>query len=182
MRIIDTALPGVKILEPKVFGDGRGFFFESWNERTFEQLGLCARFVQDNHSGSARGVLRGLHYQLRLPQGKLVRTISGAAFDVIVDLRRSSQTFGRWVGVEISAENRRMVWIPEGFAHGFLALQDGTEILYKATQFYAPEDDRSILWSDPQLGIDWPLLDGTAPILSGKDAAAPPLAAAETYP
>jgi dTDP-4-dehydrorhamnose 3,5-epimerase len=180
VKVTATALPEVKLIEPRVFGDDRGFFYESWNARAFADAGLQLDFVQDNHSRSARGVLRGLHYQVNRPQGKLVRVTSGAVFDVAVDLRRSSPRFGRWVGVELSAQNKHMLWIPPGFAHGFLSLQDGTEFLYKCTDFYSPEDDRSLLWSDPAIGIDWPL-DGLSPSLSPKDHAAPALAQADSY-
>lgn len=180
MNVVDTNLPEVKIVEPEVFGDERGFFLESWNARDFAVAGIDARFVQDNHSRSLAGVLRGLHYQLVRPQGKLVRVVSGRAFDVAVDIRRSSPCFGQWIGVELSASNKRMLWVPPGFAHGFLTLEDGTDFLYKCTDFYTPEHDRSILWSDLQIGIEWPLA-GAAPSLSAKDAAAPLLAEAETY-
>jgi len=180
VKVTATALPEVKLIEPRVFGDDRGFFYESWNARAFADAGLQLDFVQDNHSRSARGVLRGLHYQVNRPQGKLVRVTSGAVFDVAVDLRRSSPRFGRWVGVELSAQNKHMLWIPPGFAHGFLSLQDGTEFLYKCTDFYSPEDDRSLLWSDPAIGIDWPL-DGLSPSLSPKDHAALALAQADSY-
>lgn len=181
MKVTPTALPGVSIVEPAVHGDERGFFYESWNARDFAGAGIDAEFVQDNHSRSARGVLRGLHYQLHRPQGKLVRVVAGAVFDVAVDLRRSSPTFARWVGVELSAANRRMLWVPPGIAHGFLTLADGTEFLYKCTDFYAPEDERCLLWNDPDLGIDWPLAGLSAPVLSSRDAAGTPLARAETY-
>ena len=180
MKVVDTALPEVKLIEPKLFGDDRGFFLESWNARTFAEAGIDAAFVQDNHSRSARGVLRGLHYQMVRPQGKLVRVAAGRAFDVAVDIRRSSPNFGHWVGYELSAENKRMLWVPGGFAHGFLALEDGTDFLYKCTEYYAPEHDRSMRWDDPAIGIEWPL-DGIEPILSAKDEAAPPLAEAETF-
>lgn len=180
MNVVETDLPEVKLIEPKVFGDDRGFFLESWNARSFAAAGIDVPFVQDNHSRSARGVLRGLHYQLVRPQGKLVRVVSGRVFDVAVDIRRSSPRFGRWVGVELSAENKRMLWVPPGFAHGFVALEDGTDFLYKCTELYAPEHDRSILWSDPAIGIDWPL-DGLEPVLAAKDRAAPLLAEAETF-
>ncbi len=180
MKIVDTSLDEVKLIEPKVFGDERGFFLESWNARTFREAGIDASFVQDNHSRSSAGVLRGLHYQLGRPQGKLVRVVSGRAFDVAVDIRRSSRSFGEWVGVELSARNKRMLWVPPGFAHGFLALDDGTDFLYKCTDFYAPEHERSILWSDAQLRIEWPL-EGAAPSLSSKDSAAPRLADSEVY-
>lgn len=180
MNLIETTLPGVVLLEPKVFGDARGFFLESWNRQTFAQLGLEPDFVQDNHSRSARGVLRGLHYQLKQPQGKLVRVVSGAVFDVAVDLRRSSPHFGHWVGYELSAENRRMMWIPPGFAHGFLVLSDSADFLYKTTTYYAPEWDRGVRWDDPQIGVAWPL-EGT-PVLSAKDQVQPLLGDAEVYP
>ena len=181
MKAIPTELPGVIVLEPKVFGDDRGFFFESYNRRAFrEATGLDPDFVQDNHSRSARNVLRGLHYQVRQPQGKLVRVTSGEVYDVAVDLRRSSPTFGRWVGLTLSAANRRMLWVPEGFAHGFVVTSDHAEFLYKTTDYYAPEHERSLLWNDPALGIAWPV-EG-APLLKPRDAAAPPLASAETFP
>jgi dTDP-4-dehydrorhamnose 3,5-epimerase len=180
VKILDTGLREVKLIEPKVFGDERGFFLESWNARSFAEAGIDARFVQDNHSRSSAGVLRGLHYQLVRPQGKLVRVVAGRAFDVAVDIRRSSPSFGQWIGVELSAANKRMLWVPPGFAHGFLALEDDTDFLYKCTDFYAPEHDRSILWSDERIGIEWPLA-GAAPSLSAKDLAAPSLADAETY-
>ncbi len=180
MNVVETRIPGVLILEPRVFGDERGFFMESWNARTFAQAGLDLTFVQDNHSRSARGVLRGLHYQSPGPQGKLVRVAAGAVFDVAVDLRRSSPAFGQWVGVELSAANKRMFYLPEGIAHGFLSLEDGTDFLYKCTSFYAPEHEQSLLWNDPAIGIDWPL-DGLEPRLSAKDAAGVPLAQALTF-
>jgi len=171
----------VVLIEPKVFGDERGFFLESYNRRVFaEGLGRDVEFVQDNHSRSVRGVLRGLHYQVRQAQGKLVRATAGSIWDVAVDLRRSSPTFGKWVGVELSAENRRMLWVPPGFAHGFLTLSESAEVQYKASDYYAPQHERSILWNDPQLAIAWPLQG--APVLSAKDAAGLALAAAEIYP
>ena len=179
MKLVPTSLPDVLIIEPRVFGDSRGFFLESWNRRTFADLGLNPDFVQDNQSRSAKGVLRGLHYQLQQPQGKLVRVTHGAVFDVAVDIRRSSPTFGRWEGVELSAENQRMLWIPPGFAHGFLVLSDLADFCYKATAYYAPEDERCIQWNDPAIGIRWPL-DGE-PTLSPKDRAGTPLLAAEVY-
>jgi dTDP-4-dehydrorhamnose 3,5-epimerase len=170
MQVVTTGLPDVLILEPKVFGDERGFFFESFNARQFaEATGLHPEFVQDNHSRSAKGVLRGLHYQVQQAQGKLVRVTAGEVFDVAVDLRRSSPTFGQWVGVHLSAENKRQVWVPEGFAHGFVVLSEFAEFLYKTTDYYAPEHERSIRWDDPTLAIDWPLID--APQLSAKDQA-----------
>jgi len=184
MQRIPTAIPDACILEPKVFGDARGFFMESWNRRTFAALGLDLDFVQDNHSRSRKGVLRGLHYQIVQPQGKLVRVVDGAVYDVAVDLRKSSPTFGRWAGVVLSAENKRMFWVPPGFAHGFLTLSDSADFLYKATEYYAPEHERSVLWNDPAIGIDWPLaeLGGMEPLLAAKDAAGIPLKDAETYP
>lgn len=181
MKVIETAIADVLVIEPVVFEDERGFFLESWNAARFAEAGLDLRFVQDSHSRSARGVLRGLHYQLARPQGKLVRVTAGSVFDVAVDLRRSSPSFGRWVGVELSAQNRRLLWIPPGFAHGFLALEHGTDFLYKCTAFYSPGDERCIRWDDPEIGIAWPT-DGTAPVLSAKDQAGLPLARAETYP
>ena len=181
MKAIPTAIPEVLVIEPAVFGDARGFFFESWNQRAFDALvGREVRFVQDNHSMSARGVLRGLHYQVRHTQGKLVRVASGEVYDVAVDLRRSSPTFGRWVGERLSAENHRMLWVPEGFAHGFLVLSAEAEFLYKTTDYWSPEHDRTLLWNDPAVGIDWPL-EGE-PQLKPKDAAGAPLDRAETFP
>lgn len=181
MKAIPTAIAEVLVIEPAVFGDARGAFFESWNRRAFSKLaGRDVDFVQDNHSISARGVLRGLHYQVRQSQGKLVRVVAGEVFDVVVDLRRSSPTFGRWVGERLSAENRRMMWVPEGFAHGFLVLSEMAEFLYKTTDYYAPEHERTLLWNDPAVGVKWPL-EG-APVLKPKDAAGTPLASAETFP
>ncbi len=181
MKAIATTIPDVVLLEPEVFGDERGFFFESYNRRAFrEATGQDPDFVQDNHSRSARGVLRGLHYQVRQPQGKLVRVVAGEVWDVVVDLRRSSPSFGRWVGLALSAANRRMLWVPPGFAHGFLVTSDSAEFLYKTTDYYAPEHERSLLWSDPALGIAWPL-EGE-PVLKPGDANGTPLARAETYP
>lgn len=180
MNVIQTAIAQVLIVEPKVFGDERGFFFESYNRRVLEPLGVRGEFVQDNHSRSAKNVLRGLHYQIRQPQGKLVRVTSGAVYDVAVDIRRSSATFGKWVAEILSADNRRMMWVPEGFAHGFLVLSDAAEFMYKTTDYWAPEHERSILWNDPDLGIGWPI-DGT-PTLAAKDAGAKRLRDAEVYP
>jgi dTDP-4-dehydrorhamnose 3,5-epimerase len=180
MKAGETALPGVLLLEPRVIGDARGFFLESWNRRTFAELGIDADFVQDNHSRSTRGVLRGLHYQLQAPQGRLVRVVSGAVFDVVVDVRRASPHFGKWVGHELSAENHRILWIPPGFAHGFLVLSETADFLYKATTYYEPQGDRGIRWDDPDIGVKWPL-DG-APTLSPKDATQPLLRDAEVYP
>lgn len=180
MQVLERALDGVLLLEPKVFGDERGFFLESWNRRGFRELtGVDAEFVQDNHSRSVRGVLRGLHYQVRQPQGKLVRVIAGSVFDVAVDLRRSSPSFGRWFGAELSAQNRRLMWIPPGFGHGFLVTSEAAEFLYKTTDYWAPAHERSLRWDDPALGIAWPL-DGE-PILSAKDRDGVPLAQAEVY-
>ena len=181
MKLIETALAEVKLLEPVVFGDDRGWLMESWNRRDFAAAGIAADFVQDNHSCSGRHVLRGLHYQLRRPQGKLVRVVAGSAFDVAVDLRRASSSFGRWAGALLSAENKRMMWVPPGFAHGFLSLEEGTEFVYKCTGFYDPADERALLWSDPAVGIAWPLGDAGTPRVSPRDRAAPVLAEAETY-
>ena len=181
MQVITTPLAGVLILEPKVFGDARGFFFESFNTRRFAELtGINSAFVQDNHSRSGKGVLRGLHYQIKQPQGKLVRVIAGEVFDVAVDLRRSSRTFGKWCGNQLSAENKREVWIPAGFAHGFLVLSNSAEVLYKTTDYWAPEHERCIRWNDPQLNIQWPL--NGKPILSAKDAKGSAFKDAETFP
>ena len=171
MDVRPTRLAGVAVIEPRVFGDARGFFLESFNRKALEAaLGRTLDFVQDNHSRSARGVLRGLHYQLPHAQGKLVRVVRGEVFDVAVDLRRGASTFGRWVGERLSAENKRQLWIPEGFAHGFLVLSDEAEFLYKTTEYWSPEDERCIRWDDPELAIDWPL-EGTTPSLSPRDAA-----------
>lgn len=180
LTVTRTAIPDVMILDPKVFGDDRGFFFESFNAKTFEAAtGLKREFVQDNHSRSARNVLRGLHYQVQHPQGKLVRVVAGEVFDVAVDLRRQSATFGKWVGLTLSAENKHQLWVPEGFAHGFVVVSDYAEFLYKTTDYWYPEHERSLLWSDPELGIDWPL--SGAPLLAGKDASGMPLAQAQAY-
>jgi dTDP-4-dehydrorhamnose 3,5-epimerase len=168
VKLIETAIPGPTIIEPKVFGDDRGFFLESWNATTFREAGLDLDFVQDNHSRSAKGVLRGLHYQKPSPQGKLVRVVAGRVWDVAVDIRRSSPFFGQSVGVELSAANKRMFWVPPGFAHGFVSLEDGTEFLYKCTATYDPSADHSLLWNDPALAIDWHL-DGMEPLLAAKD-------------
>jgi dTDP-4-dehydrorhamnose 3,5-epimerase len=180
VQVVATAIPDVRILEPRVFGDGRGFFLESYNSRVLRELGIDAEFVQDNHSRSRRGVLRGLHYQIRQPQGKLVRVIAGEVFDVAVDLRRRSPTFGRAVTFNLDAVSRRMAWIPPGFAHGFLVLSEEAEFLYKTTDYYAPEHERILLWSDPQLAIRWPLRG--APMLADKDQRGAPLESAETFP
>lgn len=180
MKVTATGLAGLTLIEPQVHVDPRGYFFESFNQRVFEDaLGCPMRFVQDNHSLSQRGVLRGLHYQVAHPQGKLVRVISGEVFDVSVDLRRSSPTFGKWYGVILSAENKRSIWIPEGFAHGFLTLSAQAESLYKITDYWSPGDERCIAWNDPDLAIDWPL--STPPILSSKDAAGIPFKQAELF-
>lgn len=184
MQAISTAIDGVFILEPKLFGDARGFFTESYNRRVFEELtGAQVDFVQDNHSRSAKGVLRGLHYQIEQPQGKLVRVVRGAVFDVAVDIRKSSPTFGQWVGVELTEDNHRQLWVPAGMAHGFVVLSDSADFLYKATDFYAPQHERGIAWNDPAVAVDWPLAaHGIAqPLLSAKDEAAPLLAQAEVY-
>ena len=180
MKITPTEIPEVLIIEPRVFGDERGFFFESFNQRTWEeQTGLKTQFVQDNHSRSAQGVLRGLHYQIKQPQGKLVRVIAGEVFDVSVDIRRSSPTFMKWVGVTLSAANKRMLWIPPGFAHGFVVVSDTAEFLYKTTDYWAPEYERSIAWNDPELAIAWPLQG--EPTLSAKDRAGSMVRKAEVF-
>ena len=180
MNIVQTELPGTILIEPKVFGDDRGFFFESYNERLFaEKMGLEVNFVQDNHSRSAQGVLRGLHYQIQQSQGKLVRTIMGSVYDVAVDIRKGSPHFGQWVGFFLSAENKRQLWVPPGFAHGFLVVSEIAEVLYKTTDFYAPQYERSIRWDDPDLNIQWPL--ESEPILSSKDQAGQTLATAEVF-
>lgn len=178
--VTSTAIPDVLVLEPKVFGDARGFFFESFNARDFREVtGLDVDFVQDNHSKSAKGVLRGLHYQIQHPQGKLVRVVQGAVFDVAVDLRKSSPTFGHWVGEILSAENHKQLWVPPGFAHGFVVLSDSAEFLYKTTDYWYPEHERSLLWSDPTVNIDWPI--DFAPQLAAKDAAGKLFGEAETF-
>jgi len=179
MNVIQTSLPGVLILEPKVFGDDRGFFFESYNKKALEKVGITAEFVQDNHSRSVRNVLRGLHYQIQQPQGKLVRVIQGEVFDVAVDIRKSSPSFGKWDGVTLSAENRRMLWVPPGFVHGFLVLSEVVEFLYKTTDYWAPEHERCIMWNDPELSIRWPL-EGE-PIVSAKDKTGCLFKDAETF-
>jgi dTDP-4-dehydrorhamnose 3,5-epimerase len=180
MNIIETSLPGVLILEPKVFGDARGFFLESYNQKALaERAGIDEPFVQDNHSRSAKHVLRGLHYQIKQPQAKLVRVISGTIMDIAVDIRSSSPYFSRWVGVELSAENKRIVWVPRGFAHGFVVLSDGAEVLYKTTDYWAPQHERTIAWNDPDLAIDWKISD--TPILSAKDRAGARLREAEVF-
>lgn len=180
MKVTQTAIPEVLILEPKVFGDSRGFFLESFNARTFREVtGLDVDFVQDNHSRSGRGVLRGLHYQLQQPQGKLVRVVRGAVYDVAVDVRRNSPTFGQWVGAELSEDNNRQFWVPPGFAHGFVVLSESADFLYKTTDYYAPQHERCIMWNDPAIGIDWHF-DGE-PLLSAKDKEGKPLAEAEVF-
>lgn len=181
MKVVETSIPDVLIIEPKVFGDERGFFYESFNAAAFEAAtGLKRKFVQDNHSKSQRGVLRGLHYQIQQPQGKLVRVVAGEVFDVAVDLRKSSPSFGRWFGTHLSAQNQHQLWIPEGFAHGFVVLSETAEFLYKTTDYYAPEHERSLLWNDPELGIEWPFDE--APQLSAKDQAGKRLSDAELFP
>jgi dTDP-4-dehydrorhamnose 3,5-epimerase len=179
MKKIDTAIPDVFLLEPRVFGDDRGFFYESWNKKTLASVGLDVDFVQDNHSKSQRGVLRGLHYQIQHPQGKLVRVVAGEVFDVVVDLRQASPTFGQWVGYVLSAENKRMAWIPPGFAHGFIVTSESAEFLYKTTDYWYPEFERTLLWNDPTVGIEWPF-EG-APLLAAKDAAGALLQDAERF-
>ncbi len=180
MKVTPTAIPDVLIIEPKVFGDERGFFFESFNQKAFnEATGLDVTFVQDNHSRSAKGVLRGLHYQVQQPQGKLVRVGRGAVFDVVVDIRKSSPTFGKWVGAELSEDNHRQLWMPAGFAHGFLVLSESADFLYKTTNYYAPVHERCIVWNDPAIGIEWP--GGLRPMLSVKDEAGKQLIEAETF-
>lgn len=179
MNVVPTPIPEVKLIEPKVFGDERGLFFESWNASTFAAANIPEMFVQDNHSRSEHNVLRGLHYQIRQPQGKLVRVIAGEVFDAAVDLRRSSPTYGKWTGMTLSAVNRRMLWIPPGFAHGFLVTGDYAEVLYKTTDYWALEHERTLAWDDPTLAIDWPIT--AMPTLSSKDAHGVPLAEAETY-
>lgn len=180
MKALATEIPDVFLIEPQVFGDSRGFFFESYNQRSFsEKIGVEVNFVQDNHSRSGKNVLRGLHYQIEQAQGKLVRVVSGEIFDVAVDIRKGSPTFGQWVGYLLSAENKQQLWVPAGFAHGFLVVSEMAEVLYKATDYYAPQHERSILWNDPDLAIAWPLKG--EPILSGKDQAGQPFKDAEVY-
>jgi dTDP-4-dehydrorhamnose 3,5-epimerase len=180
VQIVETSLPGLLVIEPKVWGDARGFFFESYNQRRFEELtGIKNTFVQDNHSRSARNVLRGLHYQIRQPQGKLVRVVAGEVYDVAVDIRCSSPTFGKWFGTHLSAENKKMLWIPEGFAHGFVVLSDYAEFLYKTTDYWAPEHERCIRWNDPDLAIDWQI--SGEPVLSAKDQAGKPFRETEIF-
>ncbi|PXF31970.1 dTDP-4-dehydrorhamnose 3,5-epimerase [Pokkaliibacter plantistimulans] len=182
MKFIDTAIPDVKIIEPTVYGDERGFFMETFRQNLFEENCSTRPFVQDNHSKSRQGILRGLHYQIKNPQGKLVRVTNGEVFDVAVDLRRSSNTFGQWVGVLLSAENKRQLWVPEGFAHGFYVTSQSAEFVYKCTDYYSPEHDRSLRWDDPSLAITWPLItDIGSPQLSAKDAKAPSLKEADIF-
>jgi dTDP-4-dehydrorhamnose 3,5-epimerase len=180
MKVIPTSISDVKLIEPTVFGDERGFFFESWNAREFAAADIPETFVQDNHSRSTRNVLRGLHYQIRQAQGKLVRVIAGEVFDVVADLRRSSATFGKWTGATLSAENKRMLWIPPGFAHGFLVTSDSAELFYKTTDYWAPEHERTLSWDDPTLAVDWPIIG--SPVLSQKDASGTRFTVAETFP
>jgi len=181
MKVISTHIEGLLVIEPNVFGDDRGFFYESFNAKRFAELtGVEAEFVQDNHSRSAKNVLRGLHYQIEQAQGKLVRVTTGSVFDVAVDLRKSSPTFGKWYGLELSAENKRQLWIPAGFGHGFVVTSDVAEFLYKTTDYYAPQHERSIIWNDPDIGIEWPL--AAEPLLSGKDQKGVRLAEAEVFP
>ncbi len=180
MKVVATELPGVLLIEPRVFGDERGFFLESWNAHSFSEIGIEAQFVQDNHSRSARGVLRGIHYQIRQPQAKLLRVIAGEIFDVVVDIRKSSTTFGKYVTLKLDSNSKIMLWVPIGFAHGFCVVSDYAEVLYKTTDFYAPEHERSIAWNDPDLAIPWPLLG--LPTLSGKDSQGARLRDAELFP
>jgi dTDP-4-dehydrorhamnose 3,5-epimerase len=182
MEFIPTRLPEVILIKPRVFGDARGFFFETWHERKFAAAGIAGHFVQDNHSHSTRHTLRGLHFQIRQPQGKLVRVSRGEVFDVVVDIRRSSPHFGQWVGVLLSDTNHHMLWVPPGFAHGYLALSDEIDFLYKCTDFYAPEHERALRWDDPEIGVQWPLPADARPVLSAKDAVAPLFKDAETFP
>jgi dTDP-4-dehydrorhamnose 3,5-epimerase len=181
MRFIPTDIPEVIIIEPQVFGDTRGFNMETYHSSRFAQAGIQANFVQDNHSGSRQGILRGLHYQIRQSQAKLVRVICGEVYDVAVDIRRSSPSFGKWVGVNLSAENKRQIWIPAGFAHGFYTLSEWAELVYKVSDLYAPEWERTLIWNDPELGIPWPLINKQMPILSKKDAEGKPLDQAELF-
>lgn len=182
MKVTHSSIADVLITEPRVFGDSRGFFFESFNQRNFSRMtGLDVNFVQDNHSRSGKGVLRGLHYQIHQPQGKLVRVVRGAVFDVAVDIRKSSSTFGQWVGAELTEENHLQLWIPPGFAHGFYVLSDSADFLYKTTEYYLPELERSIAWNDPEIAIGWPIEQGTHPVISAKDEKAARLADAEVF-
>lgn len=181
MKIVDTAIGNVKIIEPTLFGDDRGFFMETFRQSLFDELTGGKPFVQDNHSRSTQGILRGLHYQIQEPQGKLVRVVSGEVYDVAVDMRKHSPTFGQHVGVVLSADNKRQFWVPEGFAHGFYVMSDSADFVYKCTNYYAPEHDRSLRWNDPELGIQWPLVNGAPPLLSVKDSNAPLLKDADTF-
>ncbi len=181
MKIIETKIPDVKIIEPAVFGDARGYFMETWSQQSFREQGLDIEFVQDNHSRSPQGILRGLHYQMEHTQGKLVRVVTGKVFDVAVDIRKSSATFGQWVGVELSDENHRMLWVPPGFAHGFYVMSEQADFLYKCTDIYAPQHERCIQWDDAEIGIKWPLVDGTPPTLSDKDQQGVSLSKAEVF-
>ena len=182
MEFEPTSLPGVVLIKPRVFNDARGYFFETWQQQKFSAAGIDRPFVQDNHSHSSRHTLRGLHYQIQQPQGKLVRVVRGEAFDVAVDIRRSSPTFGQWVGARLTEANRHMLWVPPGFAHGYLALSEVVDFLYKCTDVYAPQHERAIRWDDPQLAVQWPLPPDAAPFLSGKDAVAPLFREVELYP
>ena len=182
MEFLPTDLPDVVLIKPRVFGDARGFFMETWEANVFAASGLDIKFVQDNHSLSVKNTLRGLHYQIRHPQGKLVRVVAGEVFDVAVDLRRSSPSFGKWVGVILSAENKQQLWVPPGFAHGFLVLSDTAEFVYKCTDYYAPQHERTLFWNDSEIGIEWPLSAGQVPLLSDKDRAGKRLPEAEVYP
>jgi dTDP-4-dehydrorhamnose 3,5-epimerase len=180
MEFIPTEIPDVMVVKPRVLGDDRGFFLESYESRKFAEVGICEEFVQDNHSGSRQGTLRGLHYQITQPQGKLVRVVAGEIYDVAVDLRRNSRTFGNWIGERLSAQNHLQLWIPKGFAHGFYVLSNWAEVTYKVTDFYAPEDERTLLWNDPAVGVRWPT-EGSRPLLSSKDASGLPLDRAEVF-
>jgi dTDP-4-dehydrorhamnose 3,5-epimerase len=181
VNVIPTRVPDLVIIEPRVFGDSRGYFYESWNEQSFAKAGLKGTFVQDNHSLSLQGTLRGMHYQMQHTQGKLVRVTAGEVFDVAVDMRRSSPTFGKWVGVSLSAENKRMLWVPKGFAHGFYVTSPVAEFQYKCTDFYDPASERTLAWDDPQVGIQWPLVPGVETLLSAKDREGKPLTEAEVF-
>lgn len=181
MNLIPTSIPDLILIEPKVFGDERGFNMESYNEKQYAQAGITSHFVQDNHSGSRQGILRGMHYQICQAQGKLVRAIVGEIFDVAVDLRKSSPTFGKWAGCTLSAQNKQLLWVPPGFAHGFYVISDWAEVLYKVTDFYAPEHERTLLWNDAEIGIQWPLLPGTEPALSAKDTQGKPFSQIEVF-
>ncbi len=181
MKFIPTEIPDVMIIEPVVFGDERGFFMETWQAGKFKHAGIALPFVQDNHSKSVQGTLRGLHYQIKQPQGKLVRVIAGQVFDVAVDLRRGAKTFGKWVGINLSDKNKRMLWVPPGFAHGFYVVSKTAEFIYKCTNLYAPEHERTLVWDDPEIGINWPLVNGFPPLLSKKDASGASFKETEVY-